>query len=224
MAHPITELLFGSPGGGGDDGRSDQGGRRRTPRGVDTARSDPELVERIRDGDVDAFRRVYLDTFSDLWTFARRYTKSAEAAEEVVHDVFLRVWERRTTWEVRDSVRSYLFGAVRNRALHAVEHGAVERRAGDAVAREQRAERSMASFGADPSDAVEQQDLYDAVMRALEALPERQRAAMLLRFRHGLSYAQIGDALGIAAAVAGRLVVKAERRLREQLSGVLGTE
>jgi RNA polymerase sigma-70 factor (ECF subfamily) len=223
MAHPLLDLLF-APSGDPDAQGLDSGDRARhavrshPDSGTSHHPDDGDIVARIQAGDVVAFRDLYLDLFRDLWTFARRYTGSSAGAEDIVHDVFFRVWERRATWEVRGSVRAYLFGAVRNRAFHVTEHNAVSRRAQGRMQHD----RSGHSEGVreNPLEVMEQQELSDAVAEALAELPERQRAAMLLRLRYGMSYAQVGEALGIAASVAGRLVVKGERRLRERLAGL----
>src|SRR5688572_24467295 len=126
------------------------------------------LVGRVRAGDHEAFRILYLNTFNDLWSFARRYVESAAVAEEIVQDVFLKLWERRERWEVRGSVRSYLLGAVRNRALHFAEHSAVERRGGDVVARGQ-----LDAPRVDVESEVINADVDNAVVSALDTLPER---------------------------------------------------
>jgi RNA polymerase sigma-70 factor (ECF subfamily) len=172
--------------------------------------NDASTVARIRAGDEAAFDALYVQTFQELWSFARRYT-DVTVAEEVVQDVFLRLWERRHLWDVRSTVRAYLFGAVRNRALHHVDRAAVEARA--ALALPQPSDLSV------PVD--ERGDILDAVTRAVAALPERQRAAMILRIQRSLTHAEIGDALGVSSAAAGALVRKAEAKLRVALAAYL---
>lgn len=172
---------------------------------------DPALIEQIREGDERSFDALYEATFPELWSLARRYVGTA-VAEEIVQDVFLRVWERRRDWVIRTSVRGYLFGAVRNRALHYLEHAAVERRASARMIAEQ--DEPVAP----PAHANE---LFDAIARAVHELPERQRAAIVLRIQRGLSHAELGEALGVSAAAAGVLVRKAEAKLRVALAEYL---
>jgi RNA polymerase sigma-70 factor (ECF subfamily) len=213
MSHPFLELWFRAEDSADDDrGMADRRPRlvrdESTPESVD----DATLVERVRAGDERSFDMLYSSMFRELWSLARRYVGAA-VAEEIVQDVFLRVWERRADWVVRSTVRAYLFGAVRNRALHYLEHAAVEDRASAAAIAARRNEHVQ------PAD--DGNDMFDAIARAVAALPERQRAAIVLRVQRELSHAELGEALGVSAAAAGALVRKAEAKLRVMLVSYL---
>ena len=80
------------------------------------ARTDAEWVAAVRAGEPAAFEALFHAYHAPLCTFAHRYLGARDLAEEIVQEVFLFVWERRETWDVRTSVRSYLFTAVRNAA------------------------------------------------------------------------------------------------------------
>ncbi len=79
---------------------------------------DAELVARIRAGDEGGCEALYVAHHGPLWRFAYGYVRSAEIAEELVQEVFLALWRNRADWEVSGSVRAWLYGAVRNRALN----------------------------------------------------------------------------------------------------------
>src|ERR1700691_4531022 len=82
-----------------------------------------DLVARIRAGDTHAYRAMFEAYYDPLCAFAGAYVDSPPTAEELVQDVFAWVWAERTRWTVRDSLKNYLFGAVRNRALNARRDG-----------------------------------------------------------------------------------------------------
>jgi RNA polymerase sigma-70 factor (ECF subfamily) len=145
---------------------------------------------------------------------------SPEVAEELVHDVFAQLWEQRTTWVVHDTVRRYLFGAVRNRAITTLRRSGVAERWAELAAID--ADISGAGQGI-PSvdDVVREAELAAALARAVDRLPVRRRQALLLRWQHQRSYVQIADAMGISVKGVEAALAKAIRAVREALDPLL---
>src|SRR6266581_8429585 len=85
-------------------------------------------VDRIRAGDVAAFEALYRRYWERLYAFAFRYLHSKEDSEEVVQEVFFRIWRGRAHWVPAGAVRNYLYLAVRNSARDRLERAAVARR------------------------------------------------------------------------------------------------
>ena len=86
-----------------------------------------DWVARIRGGDAPAFEALFHAYHAPLCAFANRLVGVRDLAEEIVQEVFLYIWERRETWDVRSSVKSYLFTAVRNAAMSYLRHERVVR-------------------------------------------------------------------------------------------------
>src|SRR5437867_6584755 len=84
-------------------------------------------ADRIRAGDVDAFEALYRTYWQRLYAFAFRYVRSKEDAEEVVQDVFFRIWRGRADWVPAGAVRNYVYCAVRNAARDRLARAAVAR-------------------------------------------------------------------------------------------------
>src|SRR5688572_7561247 len=80
--------------------------------------SDIELLARVREGDSEAFDSLLVAYGRQLASYAKRFLGSKEAAQDVVQDVFVHLWENRARITVRASVRAYLYTAVRNHALN----------------------------------------------------------------------------------------------------------
>lgn len=72
---------------------------------------------RIRGGDATAFETMVRRYTVRLRVYAERHVHAPTLAEEIVEDVFVDIWERRASWEVRTSLRRYLYGAVRKDAI-----------------------------------------------------------------------------------------------------------
>lgn len=154
-------------------------------------------LARIRAGDSAAFEEVFRSTHPALVAFATRYTGSRERAEELVQDLFLDLWRTRSSWDVRGTLRSYLFGALRNRALNLRRRDAIERGWTDDDSHDAVHHLHVTPVRVDDRMiADEQQAMVEA---AFALLPERCRLAMHLRWRDGMQYAEIADVLGITA-------------------------
>jgi RNA polymerase sigma-70 factor (ECF subfamily) len=174
---------------------------------------DRQLVERIRSGDGEAFEAVFHAYAARLCRTAYRYVKSWDVAEDLVQEVFLKIWRGRAAWRVTAGVESYLLLAVRNQALNWLKH--------DRVTERWRQRAVLASAGSgeerehpDACDAVARAEDAAAIERALAALPARQRAVCELRWQQHLSYGEIAARLGISERTVENQIGKAIRRIR----------
>jgi len=186
-------------------------------RGAVPNSDDRRLVAAIRAGDQTAFEAVFHAYTRQLCAFAFRYVGSRETAAELVQDVFLWIWHHRTQWELRGTLRSYLYRAVRNRVFDVLKHEAIARRWMTEAEAELRA-MPPAGRGPPPPDRVlETNGAAAALDRALARVPERRRQIFLLRWQHGLSYAEIGAQLGITPKTVENQLARVLHFLREHL-------
>jgi RNA polymerase sigma-70 factor (ECF subfamily) len=185
-----------------------------------------ELVARIRAGDEGACGALYLRYHEALWRFAYAFVRSRDDAEEMVQEVFLELWRDRARWTVRSSARAWLYAAVRHHALNRLRHERVVARliaggasacSGSGGAHGGAGAIAMGAPAPDAQDSVEAQELDDAVVRALATLPERRRLAMTLRWKHGLSSAEIAAVLDTTPESVRVLLTRA----RQELAGLL---
>jgi RNA polymerase sigma-70 factor, ECF subfamily len=154
-----------------------------------------DCVARIRSGDIDAFEAVYRAMHAPLVAFGARYTGDTARAEELVQDLFFEIWSRRATWEVRGSVRAYLYAALRNRALNLRRRDGVEQDWAEAAPHEPLHELHAPASGI--SDDIDAEAQLAELRQALVRLPERCQLIMQMRWMGGLSYAEIASALDI---------------------------
>jgi RNA polymerase sigma-70 factor (family 1) len=174
------------------------------------------LVERVRAGDREALGAIFAAYAASLYSYAFRFTRSREAAEELVHDVFVRVWEIRADWRVQ-SVGAYLHGAVRRRALNYLRHQATE----DAWQRAEVDAVETRPAGESPDDVVIARDLAHAAARAVDRLTPRCREAFVLHRQHHLSYAEIAAVLGVTPKAVETQISRALKALKALLAGYL---
>lgn len=173
-----------------------------------------DLVERIRAGDAAAFEALFHAHHASLCAFAYRYVGARDLAEEIVQEVFLFVWERRETWDVRTSVKNYLLTAVRNAAVSYLRHERVVRR---------REAETIALFSRSTPTAdreLHNTELAGLVQRAVDRLPDRCRLVFTLHREQGLTYVEIAEVLGISPKTVEVHMGRALKGLRKALAGV----
>jgi len=178
------------------------------------AHSATDLARRIREGDPAALEAPFHEHYAALCRFANRYLHDRAAAEDLVQDVFASIWAGRMRLDVRGSVRSYLFAAVRNRALNLRKHQLVERdwELDEAIPDVRALHRAPPR----PDDLLDDMERYERLRDALEALPERCRLVMQLRWDDLLSHAEIAQVMGISVKGVERQLARGLRALRER--------
>jgi RNA polymerase sigma-70 factor (ECF subfamily) len=173
--------------------------------------SETGWTEKIRAGDHDAFEALFHSHYPSLCSLVARRVESPETAEEIVQDVFLRVWERRHALDPELSITHYLYRAARNHAMNHVKHRSIVLRERDA------ARTALRPSETAPEDRIRYDEIAAVAQRAIEQLPERCREIFLLS-RHGeLKYAEIASLLGISIKTVETHMVHALSSLRSGL-------
>ena len=172
----------------------------------------PESMEAIRAGDSSAFETLFRAYYAPLCSFAYRYLGARDLAEEIVQEVFLCIWERRESWNVRTSVRSYLLTAVRNAALSYLRHERVVRR------REAEVRDFHEVVAASPEVRALEAETVVAVRQAIGRLPDRCRLVFTLHREQGLTYAEVAEVLGISPRTVEVHIGRALKSLRKGLA------
>lgn len=176
---------------------------------------DVQLVVRVRNGDDSALDEIFRSYAPGLAAFVDGYVKSVAVAEEIVQDVFLWIVRNRERWMVKESIRSYLYGAARNHALDYLKHRAVEQRW---AIKSQAGEPGWEPLGDIPIDTqliIAEQ--ISALRRAISNLPESRRTTLTLRWNHGLSYAEIAAIVGSSPKAVENQLNRTLRSLRKML-------
>lgn len=170
--------------------------------------ADNALLARLRANDTTAFDEIVRAHAQALIGFGTTVLGRREAAEDVVQDLFLWLWDHRDTFTLSGSLRTYLLTAVRRRALNVIAHQ-------DVVT------RNVLKLGVEaPTTDVRDADAPDdaTLWAAVHALPLRWREAITLRYVGGLSFAEVGRVLSISDAAARMLVQRGVTELRRQLA------
>lgn len=186
----------------------------------DAAARDRAWVAAIRTGDAAAFEAMFRAYRTDLVGFAESLLRSRESAQEVVQELFLRIWRQRELWEFPGPLNTYLFRAVRNGAISYVRHERIQTRFRERVARGGGGTGSHLHGTPAPSadEEVRLADLNDAIARALDELPNRCREVFRLSRYHHLSNAEVAEVLGISVNTVEVQMTRALGVLRKRLA------
>lgn len=176
-------------------------------------------IERIQSGDEEAFREMFSAYYPRLCRFAAEYVDSPDWARDLVQDVFLKIWEQRAGWEVRSSLKAYLYRAVRNQALNQVRQNDTRHEVQDDLEyTTEGAERQTAD------ETVHAQRLSEEVEEKISELPERRRMAFLLHRRHGFTYKEVAHIMGITPKTVENQIGRALKSLREKVDFLFSRE
>lgn len=181
-----------------------------------SSEDEASLVQRVRRGDEQAFEALFHAYYESLCRFVEGYVASPDAAEEVVQRLFVRLWENRGTWLVRDGLKPYLFQAARNGALNHLKHEKVKQNFADRVFRTgTRPGASQPEAG--PELVQEGREFAVAVARAVMALPHHYRDVLQLRARHQMTHAEIARVLDVPVKTVETRARRAVQALRKML-------
>lgn len=179
--------------------------------------TDETIVHGLRSGDTRALDALVLRFYRPLLLFVAGYVGGIDAAEDVLQELFLRVWEHGRAIDPRTSLRAYLYAGARNAALNAARERATRIRREAASVSEESSPDWL-----DVAQDIEDAELRRAVRAATASLSERGREVYLLSFQHGLSYRDIAATLGISVATVqthmARAIVVLGRKLRPFLA------
>lgn len=170
------------------------------------------LLERASRGEADALEALYRQHHAAVRAFAQRLLGCPDAAEDLVQEVFIRVPGMLRRFRGQSSVRTFLLGAVANRCRNHVR-SAARRRAAHA-----RAETLGTRGSVEAADAeLLRKQHAEALSRALDRLPLRQRLAFVLVAVEQHSHAEAAAVLGVPEGTVSTRCFHARKKLRQLL-------
>ena len=171
---------------------------------------DAELTDKIRTGDTAAFEKLFNYYCQMLINFARRYVWDKQIAENIVQDIFVRVWNNRTKLDSTKSIKSYLFISVKNESLKNLRHLNVEEQGIKVLV-------NTISTETNPDQKYDQNEFHTEVENAINELPEKCREIFCLSRFDNLKYVEIADLLDISIKTVETQMGRALKKLRERL-------
>jgi RNA polymerase sigma-70 factor (ECF subfamily) len=173
---------------------------------------DRELAARLVAGDESALREAYRLHAPAVHGLARRVLANPALAEEVVQDVFVRLWEHPERFDVtRGPIRSFLLSMTHSRAVERVRSESSQQRRASELGRQ------PARTVDDPARLLEAEEAERAVRNALADLPELQRRPIEMAYFDGLSYREVARELNEAEGTVKYRIRMGMQKLRAEL-------
>ncbi|HEV8672374.1 MAG TPA: sigma-70 family RNA polymerase sigma factor [Candidatus Limnocylindria bacterium] len=179
--------------------------------------TDESLAERVARGDVAAFATLYDRYAHRIYAWAAHVVGSAEA-EDVVQDVFVRLWDKAAQFDAARGRFGWWFTAIVRHHLVALLRRRTLQQRIDAAEEIDRVLAEAADRGAGPDEVAWSHELTELVQRALATLPPEQRRVLVLAYFGGLSQSQIAAQTGTPLGTVKKRTRLALQKLRERLA------
>jgi len=173
---------------------------------------DSEIIRRIRQGDTGQFESLFRSSYVSLVRYARTLIKDHDTAEEIVQDLFFRIWKDRERLQIESSLNGYLYRAVHNRCLHYLNHIKVVEKYAREIAFNETENNET------PGDILNYRDLQAKIAGILERLPEKCGKIFCMSRFEGLKYSEIAHKLSISVKTVEANMGRALKEFRKALA------
>jgi RNA polymerase sigma-70 factor (family 1) len=163
--------------------------------------------------DQHAYKELFKSLYHYLYPFARTIVKEKESAEEVVSDVFIKVWEKRKELEKIDNLKVYLYVSTRNIAFNYLDK---QKRNATFSIDDFQAEFTSVYF--DPEQMLITADMLALIQKAIDQLPSKCRLVFKLAKEDGLKYKEIAEILNISAKTVENQIAIALHKISNTVS------
>ena len=176
-------------------------------------------VNRIPENKGD-FEKIFFHFYSVLYRIAIGYVHDENVVEEIVSDVFVKLWNNRTAITIHTSLRDYLYKSVQNTCIDYLRSEKYVRQQTTYIDDNELTCTTLADLGEDPLDYLVSNETEQLIMKAIDELPERYQYTFKLRIFDELSYEEIAEKMGITKNTVKSNLREAKIGLREKLKDI----
>ena len=165
-------------------------------------------VEHIRNGDAQAYEKLFHTYFEPLSLYTNTFLKDIDLAQDIVQQMFVTLYEKREQLQIHTSIKSYLYTAVRNRAMdhlrsqkiHSLHHEKIK--------------ASQSEIDTTEDEEVLRTELQQKLYHAIAQLPEQNLKIFRMSRMQGLSNQEIAEELGLTKRTVETHISNALKKLR----------
>lgn len=171
------------------------------------------IWKKIQQKDIQVFEAYYREHYKTFFLQAYKYLQSPELSQEIVNDVFVRIWEDADKIVIESSLKSYLYRAVINRSLNALKK----------MKKELQDQKVLASL---PREHIEERhmetnELKIRLYKAIDELPEQCKKVFRMSRFENLKQQEIADKLGISIKTVKNHITHALKELGKSMEGLI---
>lgn len=171
---------------------------------------DHQFLLAIRQGDQDAFEQLFRKYYELLCCYATGILEDREQAEDVVQDIFIYFWENRETIDLKNSLRAYLYTAVRHRALKVLQKKTMEQKHNSSLT-------EFVEYILSTDYTLEEEKAIGQIKEVMAQLPEQCLRVFLMSSLEQKKYVVIAKELDISVNTVKTHITKAYRLIRQGL-------
>lgn len=179
--------------------------------------NEKELFIRMSQGDEAAFTEIFYHYTQRIYNYILNKTKSPETAEEIVQEVFIKIWNSRENFSEVNNYESFLFAMASNKLIDFFWR----------MAHQEKLKKEVWDTIKDTSNiTIEQLDFrhsQELINKAVEQLSRQRKKIFLMNKEEGLSRQEIADLLGLSFSTVNNHLNEAVRLVKEQLEKTPGT-
>ena len=144
------------------------------------------LLQMTRDGDVNAFNRLFNKYWKKLYRIAYSKVGSREEAEEIVQDIFIKIWEKKSELNIHN-LSAYLYTSVKNRCLNYIEKKIIEHKHWEYY------KKFIIDYDDSTNKTIVFNSLMDAIQSGMEQMSEKTKQVFKLNQLEGRSIKEIAE-------------------------------
>ncbi len=171
-------------------------------------------LDGLRAGNEKIFQDIFNAYYEPLCRFSLNRVENQEEAEELVQDVFVKLWIKREELLIQQSLKAYLYRMVQNRIINRSEHHKIRKNHQQHVLSSQH-ENSVSE------NDFHEEELNNLAAMAVESMPEKRRQVYELSRKKGLKYSEIAEKMGISVKTVEVHLGKALDHMRVYLKDYL---
>lgn len=183
---------------------------------------DPQLVERAKAGDVDAFGELYAITSRRIYQYLRQMTPTPEDAEDLMQEVYVRAWSRLGSLHASEAFWVWLHRIARNTVLDARKRRGMHTVSLESTFPDQEDDEAepleLVDWSDNPEQTVLSEAVQEAVRHAVQSLPDHQREVVAMYYLEEMDIPAIMQVLGVPKNTVISRLARAREALRRKLS------
>jgi RNA polymerase sigma-70 factor (family 1) len=180
-----------------------------------------QLLKDLKAGDTNAFDTIFKKYYPLLIIETRGYFSNNYLAEEIVCDVFTKIWINRKELTVSTSLRGYLVKAIHNKCIDYLRNQKIREKVSGYIGDNQQKAFTLTDIGQNPLEYTISAELENNLMKAVELLPPRYKQAFILSRFQDKTYEEIAIEMGISIDGVKMNIKKALAHLRDTLKEYL---
>ncbi len=180
-----------------------------------------QLIKDLKAGNTIAFDTIFKKYYQLLCIETRGYFRNNYLAEEIVCDVFTKIWQNRQELTITTSLRGYLVKAIHNKCIDYCRNQKIREKVSNYIGDNQQKAFTLTDIGQNPLEYIISTELENNLMEAIELLPPRYKQAFMLSRFQDKTYEEIAIEMSISINGVKMNIKKALEHLRERLKGYL---